>query len=207
MDPAAAKAPDARTELLDADQFELTRVLRDVYPATLAELQRLADGDFVPWFDNGSYVGSWQVFPLSFSVNGQAVDLGSDLARNRARCPATVRALDAFQRLGDYGFSRMMPGTHIIPHCDDQPVARLRMHLPLVVPDGCHFRVGTEHLVLRPGEPIVFDGFIDHETANLGSTPRTTLLVDCMLSADELAYLDAVRARNRVVAPRARRDR
>src|SRR5262245_59708699 len=125
MEPARARdpgsAPAARTELLDAERFELARVLRAVHATALAELQLLDDAAWVPWFENGYYEGTWVVFPLAFGTADVAHRLGVDIARNRARCPRTAAAFDAFGRQLDYGFSRMMPGAHVIAHRDVQP--------------------------------------------------------------------------------------
>jgi hypothetical protein len=204
MEPTAAGAKaarsdeGARTELLQVDRFAVAQVLRDVFPTALAEMQQVADGDFVPWFANGSYEGSWLVFPLAFVPHGDGNELGVDIARNRARCPRTAAVFDAFGRQRTYGFSRIMPGAHVIAHRDVRPAYMMRMHLPLVVPAGCHFRIGTEHVAWRVGEPLAFDGLIEHEVANFGQAPRTVLLVDFRMDAAEQAYVDAVRARNGV---------
>src|SRR3546814_10408720 len=62
-------------------------------------------------------------------------------------------------------FSLLAPGKHIPPHTG---VANTRLvcHLPLIVPDGCWFRVGAETREWKRGAAWVFDDKIEHEAAN-----------------------------------------
>jgi aspartyl/asparaginyl beta-hydroxylase (cupin superfamily) len=60
--------------------------------------------------------------------------------------------------------------------------------LPLIVPDGCGFRVGGEVREWRVGEAFAFDDTIEHEAWNESSEDRALLILDCWnphLSADE----------------------
>ena len=52
------------------------------------------------------------------------------------------------------------------------------MHLPLIVPEGCGFRVGGETRKWREGEAWVFDDTIEHEAWNDSDLPRTILICD-----------------------------
>jgi aspartyl/asparaginyl beta-hydroxylase (cupin superfamily) len=56
--------------------------------------------------------------------------------------------------------------------------ARLVCHLPLVVPEGCWFRVGAETRLWRRGEAFVFDDTIEHEAMNPSGELRIILIFD-----------------------------
>src|SRR3546814_15439467 len=75
-------------------------------------------------------------------------------------------------------FSLLAPGKHIPPHTG---VANTRLvcHLPLIVPDGCWFRVGAETREWKRGAAWVFDDTIEHEAANDSNALRVILIVDC----------------------------
>jgi aspartate beta-hydroxylase len=74
-------------------------------------------------------------------------------------------------------FSVLRPGTRIPPHTGVSNT-RLIVHLPLVVPDGCGFRVGSETRTWRAGESLVFDDTIEHEAWNESGAIRTVLIFD-----------------------------
>lgn len=183
----------SRTELLDARRFAITALLEPCWERIRDEMVVLSPEDFVPWPNDGAYSGHWLAFPLC--LKGYAEDMPVDLERNWRRCPFTASLLDRFGRHGTYGFSRMLPQTHIYPHCDGQQRDVLRAHLGLDVPAGALFRIGTERVSWQDGKVLVFDGLIEHETANIGALPRTILLVDFSLTPDEMDYLEAVRGR------------
>jgi aspartyl/asparaginyl beta-hydroxylase (cupin superfamily) len=56
--------------------------------------------------------------------------------------------------------------------------ARLLCHLPLVVPEGCWFRVGGETRMWREGEPFVFDDSVEHEAMNPSDHLRVVMIFD-----------------------------
>jgi aspartyl/asparaginyl beta-hydroxylase (cupin superfamily) len=55
---------------------------------------------------------------------------------------------------------------------------RAIIHLPLVVPSGCRFRVGGETREWREGEAFAFDDTIEHEAWNNSDEPRVVLILD-----------------------------
>ena len=55
---------------------------------------------------------------------------------------------------------------------------RLVVHLPLIVPPGCGFRVGGQQREWQTGKAFVFDDSIDHEAWNDGDEPRAVLIFD-----------------------------
>jgi aspartyl/asparaginyl beta-hydroxylase (cupin superfamily) len=68
------------------------------------------------------------------------------------------------------------------------------VHLPLIVPPQCGFRVGSETRAWVPGRAWVFDDSIEHEAWNGSDTPRAILIFDIwnpFLSAAERAIVRA----------------
>jgi aspartyl/asparaginyl beta-hydroxylase (cupin superfamily) len=56
--------------------------------------------------------------------------------------------------------------------------ARLRLHLGLVVPDGCSIRVGDEVRSWVEGRCLLFDDSFEHEVWNDADEERLVLIVD-----------------------------
>ena len=101
-----------------------------------------------------------------------------------ARCPRTVAALKSWPRWDVPGcgpnamFSVLEASTHIPPHTGVNNT-RLVVHLPLIVPPGCVFRVGAERREWQPGRAFVFDDTFEHEARNDSALPRAVLILDC----------------------------
>jgi aspartyl/asparaginyl beta-hydroxylase (cupin superfamily) len=55
---------------------------------------------------------------------------------------------------------------------------RVTVHLPLIVPPGCRFRVGGETREWEVGKAWVFDDTIEHEAFNDSDEPRVILIFD-----------------------------
>ena len=98
-------------------------------------------------------------------------------------CPETAAALAAVPQSHVPGkapnafFSILRPGAHIPPHTGVTNT-RAIIHLPLVVPDGCTFRVGGETRHWREGEAFAFDDTIEHEARNDSNQRRVLLIFD-----------------------------
>ncbi|HEX8444479.1 MAG TPA: aspartyl/asparaginyl beta-hydroxylase domain-containing protein [Allosphingosinicella sp.] len=125
---------------------------------------------------------------------------GEPVQENLARCPATAAAARALPLLDIPGkaptvmFSILKPRTRIPPHTGSSNV-RATVHLPLVVPERCGFRVGSETREWRPGEAWVFDDTIEHEAWNDSNQPRAILILDVwnpLLSEPERAAVRAI---------------
>ena len=87
-----------------------------------------------------------------------------DLARITVRAPSIL-------------FSRLAPGARIPPHHGVMN-ARLICHLPLIVPQGCGFKVGGEVREWREGELLIFDDTVEHEAWNDSGSDRFILIFD-----------------------------
>jgi len=55
---------------------------------------------------------------------------------------------------------------------------RAIIHLPLIVPEGCGFRVGGETREWKVGEAFAFDDTIEHEAWNNSEELRAVLIFD-----------------------------
>jgi aspartyl/asparaginyl beta-hydroxylase (cupin superfamily) len=55
---------------------------------------------------------------------------------------------------------------------------RATVHLPLVIPDDCGFRVGATTRAWRTGEAWTFDDTIEHEAWNDSDQSRAILILD-----------------------------
>jgi aspartyl/asparaginyl beta-hydroxylase (cupin superfamily)/thioredoxin-like negative regulator of GroEL len=116
-----------------------------------------------------------------------------------ARCPRTVEVLrgapqcDVPRRGPTAFFSILDAHTHIPAHCGITNT-RLTVHLPLIVPPQCRFRVGSETRDWEPGKAWVFDDTIEHEAWNDSDTPRAILIFDVWNPFLSDAERDLVRA-------------
>jgi len=87
--------------------------------------------------------------------------------------------------------------TRIPPHTGTVNT-RLVVHLPLIVPPGCGFRVGGQQREWHPGKAFVFDDSIDHEAWNDSDKPRAILIFNIwspFLSAAERELTRTLTAR------------
>ncbi len=100
-----------------------------------------------------------------------------------AACPRTRAALEAVDMASIDGlcpnamFSALAPHTEIPPHTGETN-ARLVVHLPLIVPPNCTYRVGFEEREWRVGEILVFDDTLEHTARNDSDEVRVVLIFD-----------------------------
>ena len=109
---------------------------------------------------------------------------GLPVAENASRCPQTMALWSAHVpaprqsgRTPVAMFSLLKPRTHIPPHTGASNV-RLVVHLPLIVPPGCRFRVGNSVREWAPGRAWVFDDTIEHEAWNDSDQLRAVMIFD-----------------------------
>jgi aspartyl/asparaginyl beta-hydroxylase (cupin superfamily)/Tfp pilus assembly protein PilF len=151
----------------------------------LAALTQAADA-FVPYIakPTGSPVDQWQ--ELNNSKRWSTFFLlknGRRLEEHLARCPQTAALLQTAPLCEIPGhaptafFSVLAPRTRIPAHTGVTNT-RFIVHLPLVVPPGCRFRVGAETREWREGRAWVFDDTFEHEAWNDSSEPRIVLIFD-----------------------------
>jgi len=100
-----------------------------------------------------------------------------------ARAPQTAALVESLPichipgRAPNVFFSILKPNSHIPPHTGVTNV-RSVVHLPLIVPDGCAFRVGGETRGWISGEAFAFDDTIEHEAWNRSQHNRAVLIID-----------------------------
>ncbi len=187
----------------DPYQFSWARGIEAQTAAITAELLAMLEtqGDaFAPYiaYQLGDPVNQWAT--LNHSKRWSSLSLWRNGARdeaNLAACPQTAAAL-AKVEMADIGglcpnamFSALAPHTEIPPH-HGETNARLVVHLPLIVPPNCHYRVGFEKRQWEVGKLLVFDDTIEHTARNDSDELRVILIFDVwnpLLSLEERAMV------------------
>ena len=154
-----------------------------------AELEAvIADdpGGFIPYVRTREGESSAQFAPLDRNPDWSAYFLwqhGARIDAHVARCPRTAAMLDAVPQIAIANrapaafFSALRPHTRIPPH-HGATNCRLTVHLPLVVPPGCGFRVGNQVRAWTPGELLLFDDTMEHTAWNGSDHLRVVLIFD-----------------------------
>jgi len=176
-------------EFHDREDFpwlaELEAATSDIR-AELVEILREDGDDLQPYvnYPDGTPLDQWA--ELNRSPRWGAFHLyydGREVVWNAKRAPRTMAAIARLPQPHVQGrspaamFSVLQPKTRIPPHTGISNT-RLVLHLPLIVPEGCGFRVGAETREWREGEAWVFDDTIEHEAWNESDQPRTILICD-----------------------------
>ena len=166
----------------------------------MAELEAATDGirdellgvladsraEFRPYvhYPPGAPVNQWQ--ELNDSPRWSTYFLwsnGERVVEHCARCPRTAAALESIPmaQVANFSptamFSCLEPRTVIPPHTGETNT-RLIVHLPLIVPPGCSFRVGHQTRAWEYRKAFVFDDSIEHEARNDGDQLRVVLIFD-----------------------------
>jgi aspartyl/asparaginyl beta-hydroxylase (cupin superfamily) len=174
-----------------------TGVIRDELKAALAREGK----EFSPYIrlQPGQPVDQWA--ELNNSVRWRHYSLwrnGQPDETHLAQCPQTRQALEAVDMADIAGlcpnamFSALAPHTEIPPHTGETN-ARLVVHLPLVVPEKCTYRVGFEHRIWKEGELLIFDDTIEHAARNDSDELRVVLIFDVWNPLLERQERDVVR--------------
>jgi Tfp pilus assembly protein PilF len=172
-----------RSEFPWLEEFEAQT---DAVRADLARALSENQSDFTPYIHYGEHMPLDQWRELNNSPRWTSYEFynqGRPIAERFQRAPATVRAMQALPqavvplRSPCAMYSALQPRTRIPPHTG---VANFRLvvHLPLVLPPGCGFRVGSETRQWRIGEAWVFDDTIEHEAWNDSDEPRYIFICD-----------------------------
>ena len=142
--------------------------------------------------------GDWQT--LAGTLDWSAIYLfdRSQRTANADRFPKTLAALESAELVRVDGapmevfFSRLTPVAHIPPHYG-LTNTRLTVHLPLIVPDNCAIRVGSQEHRWIEGEIVAFDDSFEHEAWNRSGEDRVVLIFETHhpdLSPDERAAIE-----------------
>jgi aspartyl/asparaginyl beta-hydroxylase (cupin superfamily) len=182
---------------VEAETETIAAELTDVMSAERAEL--------VPYIQYEQHQAMAQWRELNQNRNWTAIHLiqnGETIKANAGHCPRTMALLARLPQPDIPGagpnamFSLLAPDTTIPPHVGVNN-CRLVCHLPLVVPEGCWFRVGAETRRWERGQAFLFDDTIEHEAANPSNQLRVVFIFDVWNPALSQVERDAVR---RVIA-------
>ena len=189
----------------DRSQFAWCKDLEARTDAIREELITVMEqdrGKFSPYiaFEPGQPVNQWKELNHSDRWNSLHVwRNGIPVPEVQQRCPQTTRALSAVPMADISGlcpnvmFSILAPRTRIPPH-HGETNARLVVHLPLIVPEGCRYRVGFEERQWKVGEVLIFDDSIEHEARNDSDEFRAVLIFDVWNPLLEPAERELVKA-------------
>ncbi len=190
----------------ERDQFPWVESLEARTDAIRAELLAALEGqkaEFEPYiaYKPGEPVNQWK--DLNHSLRWSTYHLyrsGTPVSEHLARCPVTASALSEVD-MADIGglcpnamFSSLAPHTEIPPH-HGETNARLVVHLPLIVPDKCLYRVGFEERRWDVGKVLIFDDTLEHTARNDSDELRVVLIFDVwnpLLSTDERDHVRAL---------------
>ena len=165
------KAFEAKTDVIRAELIGLLEKEREQFQPYIA----LQPGEPVNQWGELNRSKRWSSFHL--------YKAGVPQQENLDRCPETAKALAALPLASIKGlcpnvmFSALAPHTHIPPH-HGETNARVIAHLPLIVPEGCTYRVGFEHRKWKVGETLIFDDSLEHEARNDSDELRVVLIFD-----------------------------
>lgn len=159
-----------------------TDAVRDELRSVLADSR----GEFAPDVHHpaGTPVNQWK--ELNDSPRWSTYFLwrnGEKQLAHCERCPRTAALLEALPmaEIPNFSptamFSCLEPRTVIPPH-NGETNTRLIVHLPLIIPDGCSFRVGNETRPWICGEAFAFDDSIEHEARNDSGKLRVVLIFE-----------------------------
>jgi aspartate beta-hydroxylase len=176
---------------LDAFEAETEAIRKELLQVLVADREGLQ-----PYIDFPANLPLDQFRELNRSRRWSAYFLWNQSAQvpaHLARCPVTARLLETAPRCRIDGraptafFSVLDANTRIPAHVGVTNT-RCTVHVPLVIPPDCGFRVGGTTREWVPGQAWVFDDTINHEAWNLSDTPRAILIFDIwnpLLSAAE----------------------
>jgi aspartyl/asparaginyl beta-hydroxylase (cupin superfamily) len=176
-------------EFFDREHFPWMESLEAAAPAIRAELQSLletGDEGFAPYvqYPSGYPESKWS--ELDHSERWSAYFLwrhGKRIDAHCARCPQTAAAVEKLPLADHAGraptvfFSLLHPKTRIPPHTGVTN-SRTIVHLGLIVPEKCGFRVGGEVREWHEGQAFAFDDTIEHEAWNDSDQLRAVLIFD-----------------------------
>ncbi|WP_409371970.1 aspartyl/asparaginyl beta-hydroxylase domain-containing protein [Sphingopyxis terrae] len=158
----------------------------DTIAAELDAVMNAERAELVPYVQYAAHQPLDQWRELNHNPDWTAIHLlrgGRRVDANARHCPRTLALLETLNQPAIPGaspnvmFSLLAPDTAIPPHVGYNN-ARLVCHLPLIVPEGCWFRVGAETRDWRRGEAFVFDDTIEHEARNPSARLRVVLIFD-----------------------------
>jgi aspartate beta-hydroxylase len=166
LDSIEAATDDIRAELINLIQEG---------PAVLSPYVNTEASITLPQWRELNHSRRWGVYNLWWQ--------GIPFPDHIARFPRTVAAFEKWPRCEVSGcsptavFSILDAKTRIPAHTGVSNT-RLIVHLPLIIPPGCGFRVGSERREWHAGKAFIFDDTFEHEAWNDSDEPRAVLILD-----------------------------
>jgi aspartyl/asparaginyl beta-hydroxylase (cupin superfamily) len=166
--------------------IETIEAATDMIADELQAVMHAERAELVPYIQYDEHLPLDQWRPLNKNPDWTAIHLwrnGNRVEANARHCPGTMALLQQVPQpyVHDAGpnamFSLLAPNTVIPPHVGVNN-ARLVCHLPLIVPEGCWFRVGAETRYWKKGDAFVFDDTIEHEAMNPTNELRVVFIFD-----------------------------
>jgi aspartyl/asparaginyl beta-hydroxylase (cupin superfamily) len=165
------------------DQLEAAT---EIIATELTAVMAAERAELVPYiqYDEHQPLAQWRL--LNKNSDWTAIHLlqnGRRVDANAEHCPCTMSLLESVGQPAVRGvgpnamFSLLAPNTAIPPHVGVNNT-RLVCHLPLIVPDGCWFRVGAETRFWHRGQAFIFDDTIEHEALNPTDQLRVVFIFD-----------------------------
>lgn len=188
----------SRFPWLSAFEANIDAIQREFETVLNAEAAKL-----VPYVNYPDSVPVDQWAALNHNRDWTAIHLtayGETIPENARHCPVTMDLLGTVPQPAVAGigpnsmFSLLAPNTSIPPHTGVTNT-RLLCHLPMIVPEGCWFRVGDETRLWERGKAWVFDDSVEHEAVNPTDRLRVIMIFDMWhpnLTAEEQAGIAAV---------------
>jgi len=176
-------------EFFEAEHFPWLGELEAPTPVIVAELETiLADSEagLTPYISLPPGVPASKWSGLDRSLDWGAFHLwkeGERFDEACARAPRTAALVESLPlcriegRAPNVFFSILKAGSHIPAHTGVTNV-RSVVHLPLIIPEGCEFRVGGETRSWTQGHAFAFDDTIEHEAWNRSEQDRAVLIID-----------------------------
>ena len=154
---------------LAADHYDYLRHLSENKDKLFQEYISTVQGQLESMRDTHLYAHDWKGFPLMAA--------GVKNRRHCKMCSQTMQLISNIPGLLSAGFYALGPHSTIPPH-KNLPPRILRMHMGLIVPDGCYFRVGNEQKPWHEAEWLVFRPYEEHEAVNNSDSTRVIFLLD-----------------------------
>lgn len=176
-------------EFFDREHFPWLESLEAATSEIRKELEAIladAESGLSPYIEQPPGVPQNKWTPLDRSLDWGALHLWRDGERVEDACARAPRAAALVEtlplcRIPGHApavfFSILKAGKHIPPHTGVTNVRSI-VHLPLIVPEGCTFRVGGETRPWVEGQAFVFDDTIEHEAHNPTAQDRAVLILD-----------------------------
>lgn len=159
----------------DPKNFPYLKEITAAYDDILDEFLRIADERLKPMIDTHITTTGWKGFPLMSS--------GYKFKKNWELCPATTRIVKDIKGLYAAGFYVLEPHTELPAH-KNFPMAIYRMHMGLITPKNCAFKVGAETQSWQKKKWMIFCPEVEHEGYNRANTRRVIFLIDVWKNPD-----------------------